>query len=42
MKLTQAKVAKILDVKLPRVSELLNGKIEKFSLDLLVLCPHER
>lgn len=37
LKLTQAEVAKELDVKPPRVSELLNGKIAKFSLDLLIV-----
>lgn len=37
LKLTQAQVAKMLGVKPPRISELLNGRIEKFSLDLLVL-----
>jgi len=37
LKLTQAQVAKILGVKPPRISELMNGRIDKFSLDLLVL-----
>lgn len=37
LNLTQAQVAKELGVKPPRVSELLNGKIDKFSLDLLVV-----
>lgn len=37
LKLTQAQVARELEVKPPRVSELLNGKIEKFSLDLLIV-----
>jgi predicted XRE-type DNA-binding protein len=37
LKLTQAQVAKELGVSPPRVSELLNGKIDKFSLDLLVV-----
>lgn len=37
LKLTQTQVAKGLGVKPPRVSELLHGKIEKFSLDLLVV-----
>jgi predicted XRE-type DNA-binding protein len=37
LKLTQSQVAKMLGVKPPRISELMNGRIEKFSLDLLVL-----
>lgn len=37
LKLTQAEVAQELKVKPPRVSELLNGKIDKFSLDLLIV-----
>lgn len=37
LKITQTQAAKILGVKPPRVSELLNGRIEKFSLDLLVV-----
>ncbi|OGQ06726.1 MAG: hypothetical protein A3G32_05745 [Deltaproteobacteria bacterium RIFCSPLOWO2_12_FULL_40_28] len=37
LKLTQAEVAKELEVKPPRVSELMNGKIDKFSLDLLIV-----
>lgn len=37
LKLTQTQVAKELEVKPPRVSELLNGKIDKFSLDLLII-----
>jgi predicted XRE-type DNA-binding protein len=37
LKLTQAQVAKMLGVRPPRISELMNGKIDKFSLDLLVL-----
>ncbi len=37
LKLTQTEVAKKLEVKPPRVSELLNGKIDKFSLDLLIV-----
>ncbi len=37
LKLTQSEVAKLLGVKPPRISELLNGKIDKFSLDLLVI-----
>ncbi len=37
LKLTQVQVAKELGVKPPRVSELLNGKIDKFSLDLLIV-----
>jgi predicted XRE-type DNA-binding protein len=35
--LSQTEAAKRLGVKPPRVSELLNGKIDKFSLDLLVV-----
>lgn len=35
-RLKQREVAKILDIKQPRVSDLLQLKIEKFSLDLLV------
>ncbi len=37
LKLSQSEVAKKLGVKPPRVSELLNGKIQKFSLDLLIV-----
>ncbi len=37
LNLTQAQIAKKLGVKPPRISELMNGRIEKFSLDLLVL-----
>ena len=37
LQLSQLEVAKRLGVKPPRVSELLNGKIEKFSLDLLIV-----
>lgn len=37
LKLTQAQAAKELGVKPPRISELLHGKINKFSLDLLVV-----
>ncbi len=37
LKMTQAQVAAELGVKPPRVSELLNGKMEKFSLDLLIV-----
>ncbi len=37
LNLSQTEVAKRLGVKPPRVSELLNGKIDKFSLDLLVV-----
>lgn len=37
LKLTQTQVAAELGVKPPRVSELLNGKIDKFSLDLLIV-----
>lgn len=35
--LSQAEAAKRLGVKPPRISELMNGKIDKFSLDLLVV-----
>lgn len=35
--LSQTEIAKRLGVKPPRISELLNGKIDKFSLDLLVV-----
>lgn len=35
-KLTQARAAKLLAVSQPRVSALMNGHIEKFSLDALV------
>ena len=34
--LSQAEVARRLGVKPPRISELMNGKIDKFSLDALV------
>lgn len=37
LNLTQARVAKMLGVKPPRISELMNGRIDKFSLDLLLL-----
>ena len=37
LNLSQSAVAGLLGVKPPRVSELLNGKIGKFSLDLLVI-----
>ncbi|MBI4366210.1 MAG: XRE family transcriptional regulator [Deltaproteobacteria bacterium] len=37
LKRSQREVARLLGVKPPRVSELLNGKIDKFSLDLLVI-----
>lgn len=37
LNLSQAEVAKRLGVKPPRISELMNGKIDKFSLDLLVV-----
>lgn len=37
LNLTQAQVAKMLGVKPPRISELMNGHIDKFSLDLLLL-----
>jgi predicted XRE-type DNA-binding protein len=35
-KLTQARAAKLLGVSQPRISALMNGHIEKFSLDALV------
>ena len=35
-KLTQAKAATFLQVSLPRVSDLLRGKVELFSIDALV------
>lgn len=35
-KLTQAKVAKILDVNQPRVSSLLSGNLDLFSIDMLM------
>ncbi|MBI2980922.1 MAG: XRE family transcriptional regulator [Deltaproteobacteria bacterium] len=35
--LSQAEIARRLGVKPPRISELMNGKIDKFSLDLLVV-----
>ena len=34
----QEKTAKILNLTQPRVSDLLKGKIEKFSIDLLMTC----
>ena len=37
LKLSQTRIAAQLGVKPPRISELLNGRIEKFSLDLLVV-----
>jgi predicted XRE-type DNA-binding protein len=37
LNITQAEIAAELGVKPPRVSELLNGKINKFSLDLLII-----
>lgn len=36
LKVTNNEAAKILGVKAPRISELLHGRIEKFSLDLLL------
>ena len=35
-KLTQAKAAEILDVSQSRVSDLINGKWERFSLEMLI------
>lgn len=37
LNLSQLEVAKRLGVKPPRISELMNGKIDKFSLDLLIV-----
>lgn len=37
LNLSQAEIARRLGVKPPRISELMNGKIDKFSLDLLVV-----
>lgn len=34
----QEKTAKILNLTQPRVSDLLNGKVESFSIDLLMTC----
>ncbi len=34
--LTQTQAANLLGVKPPRVSEIMNGRIEKFSADLLI------
>lgn len=34
----QSEVAEKMDLTQPRVSDLLNGKIEKFSIDLLMTC----
>ena len=34
----QSEAAEKLDLSQPRVSDLLNGKIEKFSIDLLMTC----
>ena len=36
----QAEAAKVLKMTQPRVSDLLQGKIEKFSIDLLMTCLH--
>lgn len=36
MNLSQVQAAKLLGVKPPRISELMHGKIGKFSIDLLV------
>ncbi len=35
-KLTQATAAKLMDVYQPRISDLLGGKIDKFTIDMLV------
>lgn len=37
LKLSQSAAARILQVKPPRVSEIMHGKIDKFSLDLLII-----
>lgn len=37
LKMTQVEAARRIGVKPPRISELMNGKIDKFSLDLLVV-----
>ena len=37
MNIPQVQVAKLLGVKPSRISELMHGKIDKFSLDLLVV-----
>ncbi len=37
LNLSQAQVAKKLGVKPPRISEIMSGRIDKFSIDLLVL-----
>ncbi len=34
--LSQAQAANLLGVKPPRISEIVNGRIEKFSVDLLI------
>lgn len=34
--LTQAEAAKIMGVSQPRISDLVNGKIDKFTIDMLV------
>ena len=34
--LTQSQAAKLLDVSQPRVSDLMRGKIDRFSIDMLV------
>ena len=35
-RLTQAKAAKLLDIKQSRVSDLVRGKVERFSIDMLI------
>lgn len=35
-KLKQSEVQEILDIKQPRVSDLMNGKVDKFSIDSLL------
>ncbi|MCK9294493.1 MAG: XRE family transcriptional regulator [Desulfobulbaceae bacterium] len=36
MGITQAQAAKLMGVSQPRVSELVNGKIDRFTIDMLV------
>ena len=36
MGLSQAQAAKLLGVKPPRISEIMSGRIDKFSVDLLI------
>jgi len=39
-KITQTKAAEVMEITQPRVSSLLNGKIESFRLDMLVNMAH--